>query len=65
MDGRVVVEGDRLPEGERVTILARAESDAFEVTDAQKRELLESIAQAGRGEFVDGDALFRELDETN
>lgn len=65
MGGRVVVQGDRLPEGQRVTILAPVGSETFEVTEAQKRELLESIAQAGRGQFVDEDALFRELDETN
>ena len=31
----------------------------------EKRLLLESIAQADRGEFVDADDLLEELDESN
>ena len=43
------------------------EDDArpFSVTPAEKRVLLESIAQADRGEFVDMDDLLKELDESS
>ena len=64
-DGRIVVEGTQLMEGEKVTVLTREGTETFRVSADQKRELLESIAQAKRGEFVDADDLLRELDEAN
>jgi hypothetical protein len=64
-NGRIVVEGEPLREGEKVTILAREGRETFVVSAEEKRLLLESIGQADRGEFVDGEELLRELDETN
>jgi hypothetical protein len=64
-DGRIVVEGEQLREGERVTVLSREGTETFRVSADQKRELLESIAQAKRGEFVEADELLRELDQSN
>jgi hypothetical protein len=49
----------------KVTVLRREENETFQVSVCEKRELLESIAQAKRGEFVDADALLAELDEPN
>ena len=65
LDGRIVVEGERLTEGERVTVLRREGNETFQVTADEKRQLLESIGQANRGEFVDVDELLREIDELN
>ena len=65
LDGRIVVEGEVLREGEKVTILAREGNETFAVSPEEKRRLLESIAQANRGEFVDSDDLLRELAEPN
>ena len=65
LDGRIVVEGERFTEGEQVTVLRREENETFQVSAREKRELLDSIAQAKRGEFVDADALLAELDEPN
>jgi hypothetical protein len=64
-DGRIVVEGTQLSEGEKVTVLTREGTETFRVSPDQKRELLESIAQANRGEFVQADDLLRELGEAN
>ncbi|HET8797967.1 MAG TPA: hypothetical protein VFO89_09770 [Thermoanaerobaculia bacterium] len=65
-DGRIVVEGNtQLTEGEKVTVLTREGTETFRVSPDQKRELLESIAQAKRGEFVAADELLRELDAAN
>ena len=50
--GKVVVEGDPLPEGAVVTILAREADETFEVPTELEAELLESIAQAERGETI-------------
>jgi hypothetical protein len=41
------------------------ESGSFRVSQEEKRLLLESIAQADRGEFVDVDELLAELDDLN
>jgi hypothetical protein len=65
LDGRIVVEGERFTEGEQVTVLRREENETFQVSPSEKRQLLDSIAQAKRGEFVDADALLAELDEPN
>ncbi len=65
MHGQIVVEGQPFSEGEKVTILSHDESESFHVSPEEKRLLLESIAQAERGEFVDADELLAELDESN
>jgi hypothetical protein len=44
---------------------AREGTETFRVSPDQKRELLESIGQAKRGEFVAAEDLLRELDEAN
>jgi hypothetical protein len=62
--GTIVVEGHAFAEGERVTVLSH-DREPFRVTTEEKRMLLESIAQADRGEFVDADDLLAELDESN
>ena len=63
--GQIVVEGQPFAEGEKVTILGHDESESFRVSPEEKRLLLQSIAQANRGEFVDADELLAELDESN
>ena len=63
--GTIVVEGEPFTEGEKVTVLSYAVREPFRVSAEEKRLLLESIAQADRGQFVDVDELFAELDESN
>lgn len=65
MHGQIVVEGEPFSEGEKVTILSHDENGSFHVSAEEKRLLLESIAQADRGEFVDAEALLAELDDSN
>jgi predicted transcriptional regulator len=48
-----------------VTILSHGDNESFQVSLEEKRLLLESIAQADRGEFVDADELLAEIDESN
>jgi hypothetical protein len=59
--GKVVVEGDPLPEGAIVTILAREVDETFEVPPELEVELLESMAQADRGETISADELLERL----
>jgi hypothetical protein len=62
--GTIVVEEQAFSEGEKVTVLSH-DRQPFRVSPEEKRMLLQSIAQADRGEFVDADDLLAELDESN
>ena len=59
--GKIVVEGDPLPEGAIVTVLAREADEAFEVPPDLEPELLESLAQAARGETISADEMLERL----
>ena len=61
VDGKVVVEGESLTEGATVTVLLREEEEAFELTPDEEKELLESIAEIERGEFISGEQLLERL----
>ena len=59
--GKVVVEGDPLPEGAVVTILAREANETFELPPELEAVLLESIAQADRGETISAEEMLERL----
>ena len=61
VDGKVVVEGETLAEGSTVTVLLRDDDEAFELTPEEEEELLESIAEIERGEFISGAQLLERL----
>jgi hypothetical protein len=61
VNGKVVVEGEPLPEGAVVTILAREADETFEVPPELEAELLESIAEADRGETISVDEVIDRL----
>jgi hypothetical protein len=63
--GKIVVEGQPFAEGETVTVLGGDGRERFQVTPEEKHLLMESIAQADRGELIDADDLLAELDESN
>ncbi len=52
VEGKIVVDGDPLPDGTRVTVLTREADETFVLDAATERELLESIEEAERGETV-------------
>ncbi|MGH9196184.1 MAG: hypothetical protein ACRD1T_10640, partial [Acidimicrobiia bacterium] len=62
--GKIIVEGDPLPEGAVVTILARGSDEPFVVPPELEAELLESIAEADRGETMSADELLSRLRRT-
>ena len=64
VDGRIITEGD-LPDGTEVTVLAEGGEETFQVSAEMEQELLESIAEADRGELVDGFQLLRGLGKTD
>jgi len=61
VDGKVVVEGEALTEGSTVTVVLREDDETFELTPEEEEELLESIQQIERGEFVSGEQLLEQL----
>jgi len=61
VDGKIVVEGESLTEGSTVTVVLREDEEAFELTPQEEEELLESIAEIERGEFVSGEQLLERL----
>lgn len=61
VDGKVVVEGEALPEGSTVTVVVREDDETFELTADEEAELLASIAEIERGEYITGDELLERL----
>ena len=59
--GKVVLQGEPLPEGMIVTVLAREAGDTFEISADLEPELVESLAEADRGETIPADELLRRL----
>ena len=58
--GQIVVEGEPLKEGSTVTILF-PEERSFQLNDADEAALLAAIAEADRGEALDGDDVLSQL----
>jgi hypothetical protein len=60
--GAIVPEdGVTLPEGATVTVIADAETEAFETTPEEERRLLDAIAGVERGETVRAADLLERL----
>ncbi len=59
--GKIVVDGEPLPEGTVVTVLTREADETFELDAAAEAELLASLAEADRGETVPAEEVLRAL----
>jgi hypothetical protein len=65
VSGQIVVEGEPLPDGAVVTVLAREADETFELDATAEAELLLSLAEADRGELIPAEdvlRIFREAD---
>lgn len=60
-DGRLDVPEGSLRKGDMITLLVPEAEEGFRLSPEEKSFLLESIAQADRGEVVDGWQLVSEL----
>ena len=58
--GQIIVEGEPLREGSRVTILF-PEERTFELNETDEAALLAAIAEAERGEALDADDVLSQL----
>ena len=61
IDGKVVVEGEPLEEGTKVTVVLREDEEFCELTPEEEAELLASIAEIERGEYITGEELLERL----
>ncbi len=59
--GKVVVEGAPLEEGATVTVLAPEDAETFELSPTEEADLLAAIAEADRGDLVDGSEVIAKL----
>jgi hypothetical protein len=59
--GKIVVDGDPLPEGTTVTVLSREGDESFVLDAAAEAELLESMAEGDRGDTVPAEDVMRAL----
>lgn len=59
--GKIVVDGDPLPEGTTVTVLAKEGDESFLLDAAAEAELLESMAEGDRGDTVPAEDVLRAL----
>ncbi|HEY0143781.1 MAG TPA: hypothetical protein VGF48_23035 [Thermoanaerobaculia bacterium] len=57
--GGIVVEGEPLPDGTVVTVLAREANESFELDAAAEAEMLLSLAEADRGELIPAEEVLR------
>jgi hypothetical protein len=60
VNGSIVVEGEPLDEGSVVTVLV-SDENVFTLSPAEEAILLESIAEANRGELIDASDLLKRL----
>ena len=61
VQGKLELDGDSLEEGATVTVLVTEPDETFELTPDEDAALEESLRQAAQGQFVDAEALLREL----
>jgi hypothetical protein len=59
--GQIVVEGEPLPDGMVVTVLAREDDETFELDETAESELLAAIGEVERGEIISSEDLLARL----
>jgi hypothetical protein len=57
--GNIILEGEPLPDGSVVTVLARDADESFELDAAAEAELLLSLQEADRGELIPAEEVLR------
>ena len=60
-NGVIQIDGQDLPDGATVTLLAHEGDETFELDATQEAELLAAIAEADRGEVVDASEVLQQI----
>jgi len=63
--GKIVIDGEPLPEGTVVTILSREANETFLVSAELEAELEASLAELDRGDVLPADALLQRIRKTS
>ena len=61
LSGQIVVDGELPSEGAFVTVLSREADETFELDADAEAELLESLAEADRGELIPAQQVLARL----
>ena len=61
VDGKIVVEGDRLPEGRTVGVFLVGDAEPYELSSEEADRLDRAIDEVRAGKFVDGDEHLADL----
>jgi hypothetical protein len=61
VQGKLELDGDSLEEGATVTVLVPEADESFDLTLEEEAALEASLQEAAQGDFVDTEALLREL----
>lgn len=61
--GKIIVEGEPLTDGSKVTVIAREDEEAFELAPEQEAEILEAISEIEQGKGIDGRRFLEELED--
>lgn len=65
VSGQIILEGEPLPDGAIVTVLARDVDESFELDAAAEADLLLSLAEADRGELIPAEDVLRAFREAD
>lgn len=65
VSGHIVLEGEPLPDGSVVTVLAREIDESFELDATAEAELLLSLAEADRGELIPAEDVMQTFRDTD
>jgi len=63
VEGKIIVEGEPLTDGSKVTVLAQEDEATFELSPEQEAEILESISEIEQGKGIEGHRFLAELEK--
>jgi len=62
VDGKIIVEGEPLTDGAKVTVIAPDDEETFALSPQQESEILIAISEMEQGKGIDGWQLLKELE---
>jgi hypothetical protein len=63
VEGKIVVEGEPLTDGSKVTVIAQEDEETFELSPKQEAEILEAISEIEQGKGIDGRRFLEGLEK--
>jgi hypothetical protein len=63
VEGKILVDGEPLRDGSKVTVIAQDDEAAFELSPAQEAEILEAISEIEQGKGIDEHKFLQDLEK--